>query len=216
MPAGEPVGPTRLTHAIAGAEAERRRWARELHDETLQGLGALRLVLASGRRGDDPVRLRGAVDEAVGLAEREIDGLRRIIRELRPPALDEFGLGPAIDDLASRTAARHGVEITTKLALDPVVRYAAEVEVTLYRVVEDALTNAVRDAGAVHLRVEVSRDDGVLHARVTDDGHVIAAAGSGLEAMRERVSLLGGTLVVDSSPSGTSVSAALRPARPRA
>jgi signal transduction histidine kinase len=207
------LGPTRLRRAIDAAEEERRRWARELHDETLQGLGALHLVLASGRRGSDPVRLRAAVGEAIGLLDQEIDRLRSFIRELRPASLDELGPRPAIEDLASRTEARQGVAVTTAVALDPHVRHPADVEVTLYRIIHEALSNAVEHAGAEHLRVTVSQDLGVLRARVVDDGHgfdpAAATTGFGLEAIRERVGLLDGTLDIVSSAAGTSVTAVL-------
>ena len=209
----DPLGEARLRHAIEAAEEERRRWARELHDETLQGLGALRLVLASGRRGDDPARLRGAVDAAVGQLEHEIDALRSLIRELRPAALDELGPGSAIEDLATWTAGRHGVEISTEVALDPDVRHATEIEVTLYRVIQEALGNAVEHAGADHIRVGVSQDDGVLRVGIVDDGRgfdpAAVTAGFGLARLRERVRLMGGTLEIVCSQAGTSVTARL-------
>jgi signal transduction histidine kinase len=213
MQSGDLLGLTRLRHAIDAAEEERRRWARELHDETLQGLGALHLVLAGGRRGRDPVQLLAAVDEASNLLEQQIDALRSFIRELRPAALEELGPRPAIEDLASRTAARHGIEVTTAVALDPQVRHPAHIEVTLYRIIQEALANAVKHAGAEHLHVGVSQDAGVLRVRVVDDGHgfdpAAATTGFGLETIRERVGLLDGTLDIVSSEAGTSVAAAL-------
>ena len=84
----------RLRSSLAAADAERRRWARELHDETLQGLGGLRLLLSSARRGDDLARAHAAMGEAVEHIEREIANLRAIITELRPAALDELGCAP--------------------------------------------------------------------------------------------------------------------------
>jgi signal transduction histidine kinase len=207
----------RLRDAIQGAEEERRHWARELHDETLQGLGGLRLVLSSGRRGDDPDRLRAAVDEAVIQLDEQIDGLRSLIRELRPAALDELGPASAIEDLASRTAARHGVEVATDLGVSSGARHAPEVEITLYRIIQEALTNAVKHAGAEHVDVTVTQDDATLRIRVADDGGgfdpAVATTGFGLTGMRERVSLLGGELEIASSESGTVLSAAL-PSRP--
>jgi signal transduction histidine kinase len=203
----------RLRVAIQGAEEERRRWARELHDETLQGLGALRLVLASGRRGEDPERLRSAVDEAVNQLDGEIDGLRSLIRELRPAALDELGPGPAIEDLAERTAARHGVDVGTDVRLDESARHAPDVETTLYRIIQEALTNAVKHAGAEQIHVTVNQTEGTLRVRVADDGRgfdpAAATAGFGLTGMRERVALLGGELEIASSGSGTVLTAVL-------
>jgi signal transduction histidine kinase len=207
----------RLRDAIQGAEEERRRWARELHDDTLQGLGALRLVLSSGRRSEDPDRLRAAVDEAVSQLEDAIDGLRSLIRELRPAALDELGPGPAIEDLASRTTARHGVEVTTDIRVAEGTRHAPEVEITLYRIIQEALTNAIKHAGAERVEVIVTEGPAVLSIRVADDGRgfdpTAVTTGFGLTGMRERVGLLGGELEIASSPSGTVLSAAL-PSRP--
>ena len=99
----------RLRDSLAAAEAERKRWARELHDETLQGLGALKLALSSALRAD-PERARGIVQGAVGQLELEIAGLRAIITDLRPAALDELGLEPALRTLVARTAERHGLQ----------------------------------------------------------------------------------------------------------
>jgi signal transduction histidine kinase len=206
----------RLRNVMQGAEEERRRWARELHDETLQGLGALRLVLSAGRRGDDPARLREAVDHAVEQLEDEIEGLRSLIRELRPAALDELGPASAIEDLATRTAVRHGVEVTSDLELRRGVRHATDAEVTLYRIIQEALTNAVKHAGATLVQISVGEGDGVLRARIEDDGcgfDVDAVTrGFGLTGMRERLALLGGRLEITSSERGTTVAATL-PAR---
>ena len=98
----------RLRSSLAAADAERRRWARELHDETLQGLGGLSVLLSSARRGDDLTRAQAAMDEAVGHIEREIANLRSIITELRPAALDELGLRTAIEALLDRHRDQSG------------------------------------------------------------------------------------------------------------
>lgn len=207
----------RLRDAIQGAEEERRRWARELHDDTLQGLGALRLVLSSGRRSEDPDRLRAAVDEAVTQLEAEIDGLRSLIRELRPAALDELGPAPAIEDLATRTSARHGVDVATDIRIAPDARHAPEVEITLYRIIQEALTNAIKHAGAEHVDVTVTESAAALQIRVADDGRGFdpsdTRTGFGLTGMRERVALLGGELEITSSDAGTTITALL-PSRP--
>jgi signal transduction histidine kinase len=208
----------RLLLAIRSAEEERRRWARELHDDTLQGLGALRLVLASGRRGDDSERLRTAVDEAIGQLDGEIEGLRSLIRELRPAALDELGAAAAIEDLASRTAVRHGLEVETDIRLGADERHAPELETTLYRIIQEALTNAVKHASAERIAVRVAEERGTLRITVADDGQgfdpTAATNGFGLVGMRERVALGGGSLEVASSPEGTVVTAVL-PVAPR-
>ena len=145
----------RLRDAMRAAEAERRRWARELHDDTLQGLGAC--GCCSTRR-PAPVTPSGcaALVDAVARIEEEIDGLRGLIRELRPAALDELGLAAAIEGLASRTADRHGIVVSATSISAP-VRYPAEVETALYRIVQEAVTNAVRHAGASRVEIDVAR-----------------------------------------------------------
>jgi signal transduction histidine kinase len=204
----------RLRDSMQAAEEERKRWARELHDETLQALGGLRLLLVSARRTDDPERLRAAVDDAVTRIEEEIGGLRGLVRELRPAALDELGLAAAIEGLADRIAGRYGVAVAADVRLGPdAPRYAPELETALYRIVQEGLGNAARHSGARHLHVEIAEADGALHAEIADDGAGFdpeaPSGGFGLAGMRERVALLHGELEIASSEQGTRVSAAL-------
>jgi signal transduction histidine kinase len=198
----------RLRGAMQAAEAERARWARELHDETLQGLGGLRLMLVGARRTGDAERVGVAIERL----EQEIDALRGLIRELRPAALDELGLGPAIEGLAERASSRDGVEVTTELRL-PERRLPGEVEIAVYRIVQEALTNAIRHASATHVRISVAADPGAVLADVRDDGSGfdpgVRADGFGLAGMRERVALLRGELEIASSEAGTHVAAGL-------
>jgi signal transduction histidine kinase len=201
----------RLRDALRAAEEERRRWARELHDETLQGLGGLRMLLNAATRVKDPERLRAAVGDAVSRIEEEIDSLRGLIRELRPAALDELGPAAAIEGLAARTAERRGIEVSADVRLPG--RYGAEHETALYRIVQEAVTNAVKHAGARHVAIAVTEQDGILHVRVRDDGRGFdpgaPRAGFGLTGMRERVALLNGELELSSGGDGTTVYAAL-------
>jgi signal transduction histidine kinase len=202
----------RLRDAMRAAEEERRRWARELHDDTLQALGGLRMMLAAARRSRDPVDLRSAVDEAVVRIEEEIDGLRALIRELRPAALDELGPTAAIEDLALRATERHGIAVTADVRL-PAGRLPADLETALYRIVQEALTNAVRHAGAQRIEIAVTETGGIVHAQIRDDGSGFdpgaPADGFGLTGVRERVALLHGELEISSSTQGTTLSAAL-------
>ena len=201
----------RLRESVAGAEAERARWARELHDETLQGLGGLRMLVSAARRRDDADAMRAALEEVVTTIDGEIERLRTLIRELRPAALDELGPAPAIEELAARTGARHGLDVTTEL--DFAGRRSPEVETALYRIIQEALTNAVKHAGATRVAVTAREADGTLQLSVTDDGSGFdpsaPGAGFGLAGMRERVLLLGGTLDVASGPGGTRIEASL-------
>jgi signal transduction histidine kinase len=208
----------RVRDAMRAAEEERRRWARELHDDTLQGLGGLRMLLMGATRSRDPERLRGAVGEAVARIEEEIAGLRGLIRELRPAALDELGPAAAIEGLATRSGERAGIAVTVDVRLRD-ERYAPELETALYRMVQEAVNNAIRHAAASQIHVNVVDDDGVLQVRVSDDGRGfdpgVTGRGFGLTGMRERVALLRGELEVAASSAGTTIAAAL-PALPTA
>jgi two-component system, NarL family, sensor histidine kinase DevS len=213
----------RLHSSLAAADAERRRWARELHDETLQGLGGLRVLLSSALRRGDPERAQQAMREALEHIEREIENLRAIITELRPAALDELGLRTAIEALLDRHREQSGCQVDSELTLrGPAAeeeRLDAEIETTVYRLVQEALTNVVKHACAEKVRVVVSESGRELLVVVEDDGHGFDSAntsgGFGLAGMHERVSLAGGTLNISSGQHGTVVKAYL-PARGRA
>jgi signal transduction histidine kinase len=203
----------RLRSSMAAADAERVRWARELHDETLQGLGALRLLLSSARRRGDPKQTEG-----------EIENLHAIISDLRPAALDELGLRPTLEALLQRRRDHGPLEITSALELPAVAdgreRLPAEIETTVYRLVQEALTNIVKHANASKAHVTVSVRDGCVSVEVKDDGEGFATAakpaGFGLAGMRERAYLVGGTLSVDSSAGGGTVVRAELPTGPAA
>jgi signal transduction histidine kinase len=221
---GKSVEEQRLRQSIEASEQERRRWARELHDETLQALAGLRMGLSSAlRAGED--ELREAVSLAVTSVTEEIANLRALIVELRPAALDEYGPAAAIESLAERTAAREGIPVEAHVDLafergDEPTRHTSELESTTYRLVQEALTNAVRHAGASKIRIDVREHDGCVEVTVSDDGKgfdpdAANGGGFGLTGMRERVELADGELDIDSSDSGTTVHARL-PVRRRA
>jgi signal transduction histidine kinase len=206
----------RLRQRIVAGEYHRRRWARDLHDSTLQGLGGLRVLLSSAIHRRDPRQLEGVVRDSLGHLGTEIENLHSIISDLRPPALDTLGLGPALEGLADRTARMHGVEVRCVLALPPRGSRgeALEGETTVFRVAQEALANVAKHSGARRARLEVAADSGELTLRIEDDGAGFDAAappaGFGLRAMRERVTLAGGNLEIDSGPGrGTLVRAVL-------
>jgi len=204
----------RLSDALAAAEAERRRWAQELHDETLQSLGGLRMLLASARRSGDADRLAAATDEAIAQIEREITNLRAIITELRPAALDELGLAVALEALLDRHRAINDFALTEEIALPDEDVATPQAQATLYRVVQEALTNVAKHAGASNVTVTVRTDGDRLTAKVADDGggfnpDTARGGGFGLTGMRERVLVAGGELRIESSESGTTVLASL-------
>ena len=214
------VAEDRLRHSIEASEQERRRWARELHDETLQGLGGLQMLLSSAVRQDDE-RLRAAVQNAVEQIGIEIANLRSLIVELRPPALDEIGLVPAIETLAQRIASSEGLTVETNiaLALQDSERLAPNVESTVYRVVQEGLTNVAKHAAATRLEIELLMEGDDVAVTVRDDGRgfdpAAPAAGFGLIGMRERVALVSGQVSIESGADGGTVVRALIPARRR-
>jgi signal transduction histidine kinase len=211
----------RLRYGMEARERERTRWAREIHDESIQGMGALRLRLANARDIDDPEQLREAVDVVLDGLGNEIDGLRHLITELRPAALDDLGLAAALQALARRAQAIEGLDVSIEIDLGSEHdgrRLDAELESTIYRIVQEALTNVSRHAEASSAVVSINERDGMVRASVTDDGKGLPNAdrlgprGDGLEGgfgmggMRERAELVGGELEFGPAPSkGTTV-----------
>jgi two-component system sensor histidine kinase UhpB len=200
--------------ALSAAEEERKRIARELHDETAQTLAALLLRVRLARSVDD----RTARDELLEDLRTEIstalEGIRRFARGLRPPALDELGLVPAIGSHARNLEESAGITIT--LEADPLEELLPpEGELALYRIVQEALANVVRHAAARRVRIRLAREHGHVVAEVEDDGRGFRAAkatrtgaGLGLFGMHERAAYLGGRVEVHSVPGqGTRVRA---------
>jgi signal transduction histidine kinase len=206
------TGQNVMSHSMEGSirasEAERRRWARELHDETLQELGGLRVLLSAARRSDDPERLDEALGQALDLVTGGIANLRALIADLRPAALDDIGTGAALSGLVERVRATSGLPIalTVDLAFEAgrvASRHVPELEEAIYRIVQEALTNAIKHADAQQVWIEVRETDGSVAIVVGDDGQGFdpdgAAKGFGLVGMRERTMLAEGTLEVRSA-----------------
>jgi signal transduction histidine kinase len=207
------VATERRSQRLAAAEQERGRWARELHDDTLQGLAAVRLGLAVALRPGAAAHLKTeAVQDAVDLLDEQIAGLRSLITDLRPASLDELGPAPAIEALAARVR-RAGLDVDVAIDLAQgraADRHLPEVETAMYRIIQEALTNARKHGGAGRAVVEVHEREGAVHLSVRDDGDgfdpAARTAGFGLLGMRERAELLNGTLDIDSAPgNGTTV-----------
>jgi signal transduction histidine kinase len=224
----------RLRYGMEARERERTRWAREIHDESIQGIGALRMKLANARDLEDQRAMGDTVDAVLAGMDREIEGLRHLITELRPAALDDLGLEAALHALARRAQAVEGLDVQIAIDLDPEEeqseqepsgsdplaaaagdrgrRLDSELESTIYRIVQEALTNVSRHAQATKAVVSVSERDGVLRVSVTDDGRGLPDAaqlgprGDGLEGgfgtsgMRERAELVGGELELVPAP----------------
>jgi signal transduction histidine kinase len=204
-----------LRRSIEASESERRRWARELHDETLQDMASLKLLLGSARRSTDVDAIHRVLDDVGEQLTAGIRSLRHLIGELRPAVLDDAGLHPALEALGARIRAS-GIEVSMQLDLPTRAsgELPQEVEDTLYRLVQEALTNVVKHAGATRVAVSVTRQDGRLEVNVEDDGAGIdpevPSTGYGLVGMRERAALVGGTIQIASEPGrGTRVSASI-------
>lgn len=187
-----------LERVIAAQEEERKRIARELHDETCQTLAALALAVRGGREA-----------EADALTTRALDGIRALIYDLRPSVLDDLGLAAAIRWLAERHLASRGVAVRCEIE-EPTGPLRPEVEIALFRAAQEALVNVARHSGADAVLIQVGQAAGSLRIEVEDDGRgfdpqaVATPArdgrGLGLLGMRERLALVGGRIEVDSTP----------------
>jgi signal transduction histidine kinase len=210
------VATERRRQRLAAAEAERQRWARELHDDTLQSLSALRVGLSTAKRSGKQETLERAVTSAIDHLEEGITNLRALITDLRPASLDELGAAAAIQALCER-AERQGLDVDVSVDLDyeqgrEQERHIPEIETAMYRIVQEALTNAAKHGGANRAVVEIHDEGAEVRLSVRDDGSGFDTSehsdGFGLVGMYERVHLLDGMLDVDSAPgSGTTITA---------
>jgi two-component system sensor histidine kinase UhpB len=194
--------------ALAAQERERRRLARELHDELGQTLTGVVLQL-EGLGRSAPPELRPHVVQVQEAAREGVEEVREIARGLRPAALDEFGLRSALITLAAGFAERSGLRVQHRLAPD-LPGLAPEQDLAIYRVAQESLTNAGRHANAADVLIALDVRDGAVVLRVRDDGRGIddhaASDSGGLAGMRERALLIGGRLAVERlDPSGTEV-----------
>ncbi len=206
------VASERQRQRLAAAEAERQRWARELHDETLQSLSALRVGLSTAKRSGKPEVLEKAVAGAIDHLEEGITNLRALITDLRPASLDELGAAAAIQALGER-AERHGIDVDVSIDLTAEkTRHIPEIETAMYRIVQEALTNAAKHGQAERAVVEVHENQTDITVSVRDDGTGFDPSehsdGYGLLGMHERVQLLDGAFEIDSAPGkGTTIKA---------
>jgi signal transduction histidine kinase len=218
------VADERRRQSLAAAEAERGRGARELHDETLQSLGALRLLLGGARRSAGPGATADLIGEAVHQLDSDITNLRGIIADLRPADIERLGVEGAIKALAEQFAAK-GLEVDVSVEL-PSGRAAAagrdhlDLETAIYRIVQEALTNAVKHGQAHRAVVEIAEREHAIRVTVRDDGRgfdpAAESTGFGLPGMRERAELFDGKLAVRSAPGqGTRVEVTFRSDQPR-
>jgi signal transduction histidine kinase len=213
-----------VRNSIEAAERERGRWARELHDESLQSMAGLRVVLSAARRGGDPANVDDLLGRAVEQVDATITEMRRLIADLRPATLDELGLGAALEALVERLRWADVLEVRLRVELAKgedgrPIRFVGQIENTVYRLVQEALTNVAKHAEVDRATVEVVEVAEEIRVLIEDRGRGFesgaATDGFGLLGMRERVALDGGSLRVRSAPGdGTTVTAVL-PARRR-
>jgi two-component system, NarL family, sensor histidine kinase UhpB len=189
--------------AIAAQEAERLRVARELHDEVGQTLTAVLLQLARvlKRAPDD---LKGELADVQEVVRASLDDVRRISIELRPEALDDFGLASALVALTDRLRERTGLQLTRQIEpwLPDLDR---EAELVVYRVAQEALTNIVRHAETDHAELSLKHHEDRLTLIVRDHGigiNAVLVNGTGMQGMRERAALVWGKLAVHSPMDG--------------
>ena len=201
-----------------GEERERRRWARELHDETLQELAAVQMVLSAAGTGQSAT-MDEAIDQARSLIANQITSLRHLILEMRPFALDQLGLAPALETLCRRTEDTFRLDVELRVGAEWRVledELPPEAQAHVYRIVQEAVNNAVKHAQATGLLVELDGDDHAISVVVRDNGRgmdqppsapgnrsalrTMVSTGTGLSAMHERGHLLNGRLNVGSTP----------------
>jgi two-component system, NarL family, sensor histidine kinase UhpB len=192
--------------ALTVQEGERRRIARELHDEVGQTLTAMLLQIESFH-ADAPPQLRGQLDELRETARSGAEDVRRIAQRLRPEALEELGLQSALVVLSDMFAEQTGVRVTRSIENNLLLR--TQDELVVYRVAQEALTNIARHARAQHVELALDLDeDGAVVLRVRDDGRGFDAAAQtstyGVQGMRERAMLIGATIRIGAASAGGS------------
>ena len=208
-----------LSRTISAQEDERARLARELHDETAQTLGALSIAMDRARDYLDETQQPEAaqrLQEARLITSGLLEETRRLILDLRPMALDDLGLAAAIRWYAETHLEEAGIGASVEVD-QPTKRLPQHLEVSLFRMVQEAVNNIVRHADAQHAHIRLTFRDSVASVRVSDDGHgfdtervlglTVHSRSVGLLGMQERVRLLNGRVSVDSQPGeGTTIS----------
>ncbi len=198
-----------LRRVVAAQELERKRLARELHDETGQALTSILLGLHALEEAPTLDEIRSSAAALREITVQTLQDVRRLAVELRPSALDDFGLVPALERLAEGFHEQTGLTVQIEARVDE--RLPADVETALYRIVQEALTNVIKHARARNVSILLTRKGSTVAAVIEDDGRgfspeTMSNERLGLLGMRERLALLDGTLKVESSPgAGTTI-----------
>jgi signal transduction histidine kinase len=193
-----------VRRVVEAQELERKRLARELHDETGQALTSILLGLKSLEQAIGSEEARKGVESLRALVVSTLQDVRRLAVELRPSALDDFGLGPALERLVDTHRQDASVEVDLEVRLNG-ERLPSEIETALYRIVQEALTNVAKHADATRISILLMRKDEAAVLVVEDDGKgfdpgEIRPESLGIAGMRERVGLLGGQLRLEGAP----------------
>jgi signal transduction histidine kinase len=198
-------------------EQERRALARELHDEVGQALTAVKMDIGIALRADVEPRVRSALEEARDLSENTLRSVRDMSQLLHPSALDDFGLPATLTAYLRNFSHRTGIRAHLAETLD--ARLAPDIEVCVYRIVQEALSNVARHSGATACTVSLNSGGGVLRLVIEDNGRGVDPAalrptsggGLGLIGMRERAQALGGTFTIRQREGGGTILAVTLP-----
>ena len=193
---------------VQAQEQERRNLSRELHDAVGQALTAVKMDLGIALRAEPDRRVREALEDAREITETTLRGVRDLSQLLHPSTLDDFGLPATLTAYLRRFSARTNVRAQLAETLEE--RLAPQVEVCVYRIVQEALNNVARHSGATACTVTLSAGSGALELLIEDNGHgfvslpdaLPSSRGLGLIAMRERAQAIGGTFSIEEPPSG--------------
>ena len=202
-----------LNNVLTAQEAERRRIARELHDETAQTLTSLLVGLRGVEESQDLGQAREAASTLRGLVSAALEGVQRMARGLRPSVLDNLGLEEALERLGLEVSRTNGFVVDVHSTGPRLPRLPEALEIALYRVAQEALTNASKHAAPQAVSILVHRSPTEIRLVVEDDGKgfdiskAVSEAQLGLVGMRERAHLVGGSMTIESSPAtGTTIS----------
>ena len=201
-----------LKEVLTAQEVERRRIARELHDETAQALTSLLVGLRAIEESEDLRQALGGTSRLRGLVSTALEGVKRISRGLRPSVLDDLGLQEALERLGLEVSRQNGFVVDVDATGPRLPRLPEAVETALYRIVQEALTNAGAHASPKTVSVLIHRNPSEVRLVIEDDGKGFDASAPisegqvGLVGIRERAHLVGGSLTVESSPGrGTTI-----------
>jgi signal transduction histidine kinase len=199
----ERVARDSLRRVVAGQELERQRLARELHDETGQALTSILLALKGIEEATETEEARQSVLAVRELVVATLQDVRRLAVELRPKALDDFGLVPALERLSETFAEQADVDVHVQAVVGD-ARLPRELETALYRIVQEALTNVIKHADAKTVSVVLTKQGDRVAVVIEDDGRGFDPGaqpgdGLGLLGMRERIALVGGRLSIESA-----------------